>query len=89
MKVFPLWEKVVERLEEVEGLRGALGRVRSELGQCDWETLEQDSVLVTDKPDNSVLERLEAELGWGCTDEVPPGVEVILRGLQAQLASAQ
>ena len=89
MKVFPLWEKVVERLEEAEGLMGALGRVRGELGRCDWETLEQDSVLVTDKPDNFVLERLEAELGWGCTDEVPPGVEVILRGLQAQLASVQ
>ena len=90
MKVFPLWEKVVERLEEAGGLREALERVGRELGRCEeWETLEQDSVLVTDKPANSVLERLEAELGWGCTDEVPPGVEVILRGLQAQLASVQ
>ena len=89
MKVFPLWEKVVERLEEAGGLGQALERVQRELGRCDWETLEQDSALVTDKPATSVLERLEAELGWGCTDEVPPGVEVILRGLQAQLASVQ
>ena len=89
MKVFPLWEKVVERLEEAGGLGQALERVQRELGRCDWETLEQDSALVTDRPATSVLERLEAELGWGCTDEVPPGVEVILRGLQAQLASVQ
>ena len=90
MKVFPLWEKVVERLEEAGGLGEALERVRRELGRGEeWETLEQDSVLLTDKPATSVLERLEAELGWGCTDEVPPGVEVILRGLQAQLASVQ
>jgi hypothetical protein len=95
MKVFPLWEKVVERLEEAGGLGKALERVRRELGRSQWETLdqwetlEQDPALVTDKPATSVLERLEAELGWGCTDEVPPGVEVILRGLQAQLASVQ
>ena len=89
MKVFPLWEKVVERLEGAGGLGDALERVRRELGRSEWESLEQDSVLVTDKPPTSVLERLEAELGWGCTDEVPPGVEVILRGLQTQLASVQ
>jgi len=90
MKVFPLWEKVVERLEEAGGLGEALERVQRELGNCrEWETLEQDPALVTDKPANSVLERLEAELGWGCADEVPPGVEMILRGLQSQLASVQ
>jgi len=89
LKLFPLWEKVVERLDEAGGLGEALQRVATELGRSEWESLEQDSVLVTDKPASSVLERLEAELGWGCADEVPPGVEQTLRGLQAQLASVQ
>ena len=89
LKLFPLWEKVVERLDEAGGLGEALQRVATELGRSEWESLEQDSVLVTDKPASSVLERLEAELGWGCVDEVPPGVEQTLRGIQAQLASVQ